>query len=63
MSINGYNIGGDRGFSKVIWTVKEKGGGDFPYITLYYHSFDGEEGTYYFFTSTSSIISVNLHFF
>lgn len=45
MSIYGYNIGGDRGFSKVIWTVKEKGGGDFPYITFYYHSFDGEEGT------------------
>ncbi|CAO2035306.1 unnamed protein product [Urochloa humidicola] len=37
--------GGKRGFSKVIWTVKEYvGGGDSPYITLYYHSFDGEEG-------------------
>jgi len=37
--------GGRRGFSKVIWTVKEYvGGGDSPYITLYYHSFDGEEG-------------------
>ncbi|XP_062225820.1 uncharacterized protein LOC133924343 [Phragmites australis] len=37
--------GGHRGFSKVIWTVKEYvGGGDSPYITLYYHSFDGEEG-------------------
>jgi aldose 1-epimerase len=40
-----HDIGGHRGFNKVIWTVKEKGGGDFPYITLYYHSFDGEEGT------------------
>jgi hypothetical protein len=30
----------------VIWTVKEHvGGGDSPYITLYYHSFDGEQGT------------------
>nr|CAB3484736.1 unnamed protein product [Digitaria exilis] len=37
--------GGKRGFSKVIWTVKEYvSGGDCPYITLYYHSFDGEEG-------------------
>ncbi|KAJ4807143.1 Aldose 1-epimerase [Rhynchospora pubera] len=36
--------GGNRGFNKVIWTVKEKGVGEFPYITLYYHSFDGEEG-------------------
>ncbi|CAN6269938.1 unnamed protein product [Urochloa humidicola] len=37
--------GGKRGFSKVIWTVKEYvSGGDSPYITLYYHSFDGEEG-------------------
>ncbi|KAF8693555.1 hypothetical protein HU200_038957 [Digitaria exilis] len=37
--------GGHRGFSKVIWTVKEHvGSGDSPYITLYYHSFDGEQG-------------------
>jgi len=37
--------GGHRGFSKVIWTVKEYvGGGDSPYITLYYRSFDGEQG-------------------
>ncbi|RLN06917.1 aldose 1-epimerase-like [Panicum miliaceum] len=37
--------GGHRGFSKVVWTVKEHvGGGDSPYITLYYHSFDGEQG-------------------
>ncbi|CAL4887124.1 unnamed protein product [Urochloa decumbens] len=36
---------GHRGFSKVIWTVKEHvAGGDSPYITLYYHSFDGEQG-------------------
>jgi hypothetical protein len=40
--------GGKRGFSKVIWTVKEYvGGGDSPCITLYYHSFDGEEGNTY----------------
>ncbi|KAG8082131.1 hypothetical protein GUJ93_ZPchr0014g47590 [Zizania palustris] len=37
--------GGNRGFSKVIWTVKEYiRGGDSPCITLYYHSFDGEQG-------------------
>ncbi|OEL16450.1 Aldose 1-epimerase [Dichanthelium oligosanthes] len=36
--------GGHHGFSKVIWTVKERIGGDSPYITLYYHSFDGEQG-------------------
>lgn len=37
--------GGHRGFSKVIWTVKEYvGGGDSPHITLYYRSFDGEQG-------------------
>uniref|UniRef100_A0A0E0K1H4 Aldose 1-epimerase n=1 Tax=Oryza punctata TaxID=4537 RepID=A0A0E0K1H4_ORYPU len=37
--------GGHRGFSKVIWTVKEHvAGGDSPCITLYYHSFDGEQG-------------------
>jgi aldose 1-epimerase len=37
--------GGHRGFSKVVWTVKEHvGGGSSPSITLYYHSFDGEQG-------------------
>ncbi|KAK3142413.1 hypothetical protein QOZ80_4BG0346170 [Eleusine coracana subsp. coracana] len=37
--------GGGRGFSKSIWTVKEYvGNGESPYITLYYHSFDGEQG-------------------
>ena len=37
--------GGHRGFNRVIWTVKEYvPGGDFPYITLYYHSFDREQG-------------------
>ncbi|RLM64538.1 aldose 1-epimerase-like [Panicum miliaceum] len=37
--------GGGRGFHKVIWTVKEfVGAGDSPYITLYYRSFDGEQG-------------------
>ncbi|KAJ1271324.1 hypothetical protein BS78_06G120100 [Paspalum vaginatum] len=37
--------GGHRGFNRVIWTVKEYvPGGDSPYITLYYHSFDREQG-------------------
>ncbi|CAM0945546.1 unnamed protein product [Alopecurus aequalis] len=37
--------GGHRGFSKVVWTVKDHvGGGRSPFITLYYHSFDGEQG-------------------
>uniref|UniRef100_A0ACD5UBE2 Uncharacterized protein n=1 Tax=Avena sativa TaxID=4498 RepID=A0ACD5UBE2_AVESA len=37
--------GGHRGFSKVIWTVKEHVlDGDSPYITFFYHSFDGEQG-------------------
>ena len=37
--------GGHRGFNKVIWTVKEYvSGGDSPHITMYYHSFDGEQG-------------------
>ncbi|KAK1644741.1 hypothetical protein QYE76_062546 [Lolium multiflorum] len=37
--------GGHRGFSKVIWTVKEYvGGGHSPYITFFYRSFDGEQG-------------------
>ncbi|ONK65236.1 uncharacterized protein A4U43_C07F35070 [Asparagus officinalis] len=36
--------GGHRGFSKVIWTVKEKVDGEYPYITLCLHSFDGEQG-------------------
>ncbi|VAH33043.1 unnamed protein product [Triticum turgidum subsp. durum] len=39
--------GGHRGFSKVIWTVKEYvAGDDSPYITLYYRSFDGEQGSF-----------------
>jgi hypothetical protein len=38
--------GGGTAFSKSVWTVKEYvGGGDSPYVTLYYHSFDGEQGT------------------
>ncbi|XP_058084217.1 uncharacterized protein LOC131231885 [Magnolia sinica] len=36
--------GGHRGFSKVIWTVKDQKHGKFPYITFTYHSFDGEQG-------------------
>ncbi|KAI4962908.1 hypothetical protein ZWY2020_024642 [Hordeum vulgare] len=36
--------GGHRGFGKVIWTVKEYvRDGDTPYITFFYHSFDGEQ--------------------
>jgi hypothetical protein len=38
-------LGGHRGFGKVIWTVKEYvRDGDSPYITFFYHSFDGEQG-------------------
>jgi hypothetical protein len=38
-------LGGPRNFGKVIWTVKEHvHDGDSPYITFYYHSFDGEQG-------------------
>ncbi|XP_008811569.3 galactose mutarotase-like [Phoenix dactylifera] len=36
--------GGHRGFNQVIWTVRERVDGEFPYITFYYHSFDGEQG-------------------
>ncbi|CAM0904356.1 unnamed protein product [Alopecurus aequalis] len=37
--------GGLKNFGKVIWTVKEHvRDGYSPYITLYYHSFDGEQG-------------------
>ncbi|PKA66614.1 aldose 1-epimerase [Apostasia shenzhenica] len=36
--------GGRRGFSFVIWSVVETGDGEFPYIKLYYYSFDNEEG-------------------
>ncbi|KAH0460134.1 hypothetical protein IEQ34_010797 [Dendrobium chrysotoxum] len=36
--------GGHRGFSRVFWTVEEKVDGEFPYITFYYYSFDGEQG-------------------
>ncbi|KAK9091684.1 hypothetical protein Sjap_024861 [Stephania japonica] len=37
--------GGHRGFSDVIWTVLEHvKDGSSPYITLYYRSFDGEQG-------------------
>ena len=40
-----HRSGGHRGFSKVIWTVKEYVPDcDSPYITFYYHSFDGEQG-------------------
>jgi len=38
--------GGHRGFNRVIWTVKEYVPcGDSPFITLYYRSFDREQGT------------------
>ncbi|RZR80996.1 hypothetical protein BHM03_00007127, partial [Ensete ventricosum] len=46
-------LSGHRGFSSVIWTVKEKVDGEFPYITLYYHSFDGEQGMYDIITISS----------
>ncbi|RRT39595.1 hypothetical protein B296_00055807 [Ensete ventricosum] len=46
-------LSGHRGFSHVIWTVKEKVDGEFPYITLYYHSFDGEQGMYDIITISS----------
>lgn len=36
--------GGHRGFSDVIWTVKKIVEGEFPSITLYYRSFNGEQG-------------------
>ncbi|KAI4965681.1 hypothetical protein ZWY2020_051136 [Hordeum vulgare] len=37
--------GGHRGFDKVVWTVEgHLAGGRSPFITLYYHSFDGEQG-------------------
>ncbi|WOK94231.1 aldose 1-epimerase-like [Canna indica] len=36
--------GGSIGFSQVLWTVKEQGYGELPYITFYYRSFDGEQG-------------------
>ncbi|KAI0494677.1 hypothetical protein KFK09_024819 [Dendrobium nobile] len=37
--------GGHRGFSFVIWTVKELVvDGEFPYIKLYYYSFNKEQG-------------------
>ncbi|XBI36257.1 hypothetical protein VPH35_121804 [Triticum aestivum] len=47
--------GGHRGFDKVVWTVKEHvAGGSSPFITLYYHSFDGEQGASMGTTSTTS---------
>ncbi|VAI83942.1 unnamed protein product [Triticum turgidum subsp. durum] len=37
--------GGYRGFNKVIWTVEQHvAGSGSPFITFYYHSFDGEQG-------------------
>ncbi|WOK94234.1 hypothetical protein Cni_G02936 [Canna indica] len=36
--------GGSIGFSQVLWDVKEQAYGEFPYITFYYRSFDGEQG-------------------
>uniref|UniRef100_A0A6V7QW10 Aldose 1-epimerase n=1 Tax=Ananas comosus var. bracteatus TaxID=296719 RepID=A0A6V7QW10_ANACO len=36
--------GGHRGFNQVIWDVRERVEGEFPYITFHYHSFDGEQG-------------------
>ncbi|KAF8703326.1 hypothetical protein HU200_032124 [Digitaria exilis] len=59
--------GGHRGFSKVIWTVKEYVPDcDSPYITFYYHSFDGEQGfpgdlNVYVTYRLSSPYELNLH--
>lgn len=37
--------GGHRGFSKVMWDVKEKDlEGPYPFVKFHYHSFDGEQG-------------------
>uniref|UniRef100_A0A6V7QVW7 Aldose 1-epimerase n=1 Tax=Ananas comosus var. bracteatus TaxID=296719 RepID=A0A6V7QVW7_ANACO len=36
--------GGHRGFNQVIWDVRERVEGEFPYITFHYHSFVGEQG-------------------
>lgn len=43
---NGNNTlhGGHRGFANVLWSVKDVQGGDFPSVTYYYRSFDGEQG-------------------
>ncbi|CAA6665142.1 unnamed protein product [Spirodela intermedia] len=36
--------GGHRGFSKVMWDVKEKDlEGPYPFVKFHYHSFDGEQ--------------------
>ena len=39
------NLGGKRGFDKVLWEVKELKEYPNPSIQFLYHSFDGEEGT------------------
>ncbi|XP_039144305.1 galactose mutarotase-like [Dioscorea cayenensis subsp. rotundata] len=36
--------GGIKGFSHLVWTVKESVGGEHPYITFYRRSVDGEQG-------------------
>ncbi|KAL5218691.1 hypothetical protein ABZP36_019375 [Zizania latifolia] len=36
--------GGHRGFNQVFWSVRERVTGQFPYITFYYRSYDGEQG-------------------
>ncbi|ONK73941.1 uncharacterized protein A4U43_C03F1160 [Asparagus officinalis] len=36
--------GGHRGFNHNFWTVVQHIDGDSPFIKLYYHSFDGEQG-------------------
>lgn len=46
VSVISVHSGGGTAFSKSVWTVKEYvNGGDSPHITLYYHSFNGEQGT------------------
>ncbi|XP_040378354.1 galactose mutarotase-like [Oryza brachyantha] len=36
--------GGHRGFNQVFWSVRERVTGQFPYVTFYYRSYDGEQG-------------------
>lgn len=45
MGGHGMDAGGSKGFSQRIWKVKKyEKGGSTPFITLTYHSIDGEEG-------------------
>ena len=37
-------LGGFKGFDKVVWDIVEHKQGEYPSITVEYHSCDGEEG-------------------